>query len=238
MYVFQKEVLCAWILFRPEKTSRGATAAEKRLSDLKTMAIAFEQEKRLPLFKTPVRTKGCILYARPDRLRWEISSPFHSILMVAGDRVAKFEFVDGKRRTLELGRSADIILLVMDQIRGWLRGRFDRKGKMYRVTVSEKPTPLVVLKPIDRLLGKNLEAIELSMTPDLRTLTVLRIREAKGSVTTIRFTRSRREVEFAADTFSIENPPPIVIERLIPKTTEKEPANNSGKAKGEKRRGT
>jgi outer membrane lipoprotein-sorting protein len=177
----------------------------------------------MPLFKTPLLSTGCILFTRPDRLRWEITAPFHSLLVVAGDSVGKFEFTDGERKALALGRTADVILLVMEQIRTWFQGRFDRTGKVYRVRSSKVPRPLIVLEPVQTGLSKNLRSIELWLSADLASLRELRILEAQGSTTTLRFAAQRQDLELAADWFATQNPGAIDYRVLFDSPAPKPP---------------
>ena len=44
---------------------------EQRMSARKTIAAEFEQEKVLSLFDDTLKTRGAILFAAPDKLRWE-----------------------------------------------------------------------------------------------------------------------------------------------------------------------
>jgi outer membrane lipoprotein-sorting protein len=67
----------------------------KSLGQVKSVRADFTQTKKLAVFKKPVTAEGVLIFERPDRLRWEIRKPFRSILIVNGDKVAKFEWVDG-----------------------------------------------------------------------------------------------------------------------------------------------
>ncbi|MCA8954777.1 MAG: outer membrane lipoprotein carrier protein LolA [Planctomycetes bacterium] len=178
-----------------------------RMKAAPAVAASFVQRKHLALFGAPVETRGHILFARPDRLRWEIDTPFRSILIAAGREVAKFEFQGGKRRRLELGRSADLILLVMEQIRGWFAGEFHKGLARYHTTIhagraavkAEGRTPArpaiparIELRPKDSALAKNLAAIELELGPDRSTVRRVTIREKTGDKTVMEFTPLRR----------------------------------------------
>jgi len=160
---------------------------EKRMSEVKAFVASFEQTKSLSLFKEPVKSSGFLVFERPDRLRWEITKPFRSILVVTGDRVAKFEWVGGERRAIKLGRGGDAILLVMERIREWFQGRFDREGRTFAVKVSETPTPLIVLEPTDKRLRKNLRAIELVPSKEGTAIDEVTIRESGGDSTRMVF---------------------------------------------------
>jgi len=101
---------------------------EARLSAVRSLSVEFEQEKKLRIFKETVTSRGLLLFERPDRLRWETRDPFQSILVVAGSEVAKFETIAAGGGPSSLGREADMIRLVMDRIRGWFQGKFEKEG--------------------------------------------------------------------------------------------------------------
>ena len=122
----------------------------KTMDSVTAFAAAFDQEKELKVFRNTVKSKGLIVFARPDSLRWEIAEPFRSILIVTGDDVAKFEWVGGKRRALKLGRSKDAILLAMTGIRRWFRGDFKRARKEYTVEVTAGDDPRIYMWPKDK----------------------------------------------------------------------------------------
>jgi outer membrane lipoprotein-sorting protein len=195
---------------------------EERMAARKTVAAEFEQEKVLALFEGPVRSRGVILFEAPGRgasggkLRWEIQAPCRSLLIVAGDDVAKFEFsADGQRRALALGRGKDPLLAVMDQIRGWFLGRFDRREKTYRLKVAREPDPLVVLEPIEDGLRKTLKAIEVSLTRTLDGVQRVTILEQSGDRTTMTFHEPRRVAAIPAEYFDLEDPRALDLDALL-----------------------
>jgi outer membrane lipoprotein-sorting protein len=180
-----------------------------RMGQVKSFVADFDQEKSLSVFKDKVKSSGFLLFERPDRLRWEIREPFRSQLVVAGDRVAKFEFVGGVRRALKLGRAQDAILVVMERLRGWFRGEFDQKGEPFDVSVSSAPGPLIVLTPRDESLRKNVEAIELVPTDDLVSMRSVTIRERGGDRTVMTFGGYARDVTIPPGAFSLDEPADI-----------------------------
>ena len=126
------------------------------MKTVRSFRADFEQEKKLKVFKKPVRSSGVLLFERPDRMRWETRTPFRSLLVVNGAKVAKFEWVDGKRRALKLGRGADALLVAVRRLRAWFSGEFDEKT--FSVEVKEKPAIRLILRPKEKALrGRPLE---------------------------------------------------------------------------------
>ena len=58
------------------------------MQSVTAFAAAFDQEKELKIFRHTVRSRGLIVFARPDKLRWEITEPFRSMLIVVGNDAA------------------------------------------------------------------------------------------------------------------------------------------------------
>jgi outer membrane lipoprotein-sorting protein len=184
------------------------------MSGVRSFVADFEQKKKLSVFQGTAVSSGFILFQRPDHLRWEIKKPFRSILIVSGNGVAKFEFVGGKRRALKLGRGRDAILIAMERIRSWFKGDFAREGKHYKVAVSRRPTPLIVLTPLDARLKKTLKAIEFTPTKDLVGMRQVMIRERGGDHTVLVFRRRVDNVKAPAAAFSLEKPKELDLVKL------------------------
>jgi hypothetical protein len=60
--------------FADEPAGPGALIARAQ-SRVKTLQGPFTQERTIGLMKTVIRSRGTVLLARPDRLRWELAPP-------------------------------------------------------------------------------------------------------------------------------------------------------------------
>lgn len=187
---------------------------ERGMAGVRTVAAAFEQEKTLALLEEPFRTSGVLLFQRPDRLRWEIQVPFRSLLIVAGDEAAKYEFIDGERRRLALGRGAGAVAAVMERIRGWFQGRFDRDGEQYELRARRAPEPTIVLVPKDPALRENLRAIEVRLTARLDAIERVVLEERGGDRTVMTFRLLAQDVPLDPALFSLADPAELDVEAL------------------------
>ncbi|MHC4451109.1 MAG: outer membrane lipoprotein carrier protein LolA [Planctomycetota bacterium] len=186
---------------KPPPLRKRLAAAMKTV---RSFRADFEQEKKLKVFKKPVRSSGVLLFERPDRMRWETRTPFRSLLVVNGAKVAKFEWVDGKRRALKLGRGADALLVAMRRLRAWFTGEFDEKT--FSVEVKEKPAIQLILRPKEKALRARIERIEFFPAKDLKSMKRVVIVEAKGDVTTLRFENHKANQPAPKKTFSVTDP--------------------------------
>jgi len=205
----------------------------KKMGRLRSVAATFEQEKHLALFKKPLRSRGQILFGAPDHLRWEFLEPFRSVLIVSGDQVAKFEHKAAAWRKLEQGRQAQVILVVMDNIRSWFRGKFDapRVGGQepaFDVLVAEEPKRLIVMRPRDAVIARTLREVELALSADGAHVEQVTIREVSGDKTVMTIAHVERKPSDTLDTryFSLEEVAEVRAAELrtIPAETSTPPA--------------
>lgn len=178
----------------------------KSMAKVKTVVAAFEQEKHYSLFDDVVKQRGIILYSRPDRLRWEIQQPFRSILIVTGTDVAKFEFRKGQRKKLRLGRAKDVLLVVMDQIRGWFRGDFKKSEADYDVSFFDRSPARIVMRPKSKSLRKTVQSFELVLAKDLGSVTQVTIHEKGDDKTVMKFTKLPSAKVLDARYFDVKQP--------------------------------
>ena len=176
----------------------------KAMQSVRSFRAEFEQEKKLRVFKKPVKSTGVLIFERPDKIRWEMRKPFRSLLIVNGTKVAKFEWVDGKRRAIKLGRGADALLVAMNRLRAWFTGEFDEKT--FAIEVKEKPETVLTLRPKAKALKARIERIEFHPAKDLKSMRRVVIVEASGDVTTMRFSNHKANQPAKKGTFSTKDP--------------------------------
>jgi len=188
----------------PKKPPTLRERLAKAMQTVRGFRADFEQEKRLRVFKTPVISTGILLFERPDKMRWETRKPFRSLLVVNGKDVAKFEWVDNKRRALKLGRGADALLVAMNRLRAWFTGKFDERT--FAIEVKEKPEIQLILRPKDKAIRARITRLEFFPAKDLKSMRRVVIVEASGDVTTLRFSKHVANQPAPKNTFSVKDP--------------------------------
>ncbi|MGH7976177.1 MAG: LolA family protein, partial [Limisphaerales bacterium] len=88
---------------------------QRKMSSLDSVYFELTQERHLKLFTEPLKSEGFMLIERPDKIRWETTAPYQSILLGDKKSVAQFEFNDGKWEKLELG-FPQMLKRVMEQM--------------------------------------------------------------------------------------------------------------------------
>ena len=68
-------------------------------ASMQSMQCRFVQEKTSTMLAEPSVAQGTMLYAAPDRMRWEYTTPYAFALVVNGERIVKV--TDGKAEVLE-----------------------------------------------------------------------------------------------------------------------------------------
>ena len=178
---------------------------EKRVTAVKSVEVALAQEKHLSMFADVVTCRGRMRFAQPDRIRWEILEPFHSVLIVNGQKAAKYDIIDGKPRRLQMGD--DAMRSAVEQLTLWHQGRFRPAGGDFAVDVFEAAgTIRVVLTPLNAAMRRFIEAFELKIDKAAGRIIAIKMYEGAGDWTSIRFLEERRDVELPASGFDVDNP--------------------------------
>ena len=60
---------------------------DKASSAMKTMQCDFTQTKRMKMLSKDMQSKGVMYFKRPDKLRWQYTSPYDYTFIMNGDKV-------------------------------------------------------------------------------------------------------------------------------------------------------
>src|SRR5882757_9568697 len=121
---------------------------QHKMASVKTVYLEFTQERVLKLFSDPLKSDGVMLIARPDKIRWETTAPYQSILLGDQKTVAQFEFNDGKWEKLKLG-FPQLLQRVMQQMALMNQGKLDALMVDYKITVATGEMTVLTMVPKD-----------------------------------------------------------------------------------------
>jgi outer membrane lipoprotein carrier protein len=187
-------------------------AVNGALASAKTVFTHFVQERHLSLLTEPLRSEGYLCFEQPERIRWEVTSPYKSILVSDGSGVAQFEWVDEKWQKLELGLAA-AMQQVVAQIAGVMKGQYTHNSREYSVALSNPPAgPVITLTPRNERMRRMIQAIEVHLAPDLKATRQVVLRENNGDYTDIRFDHQVVNLKFDGQTF--DQAAPLGVERI------------------------
>jgi outer membrane lipoprotein-sorting protein len=178
---------------------------QRKMSSLGSVYFELTQERHLKLFTEPLTGEGFMLIERPDKIRWETTAPYQSILLGDKKSVAQFEFTDGKWQKLKLG-FPQMLQRVMDQMSLMNQGKLDALTGDYAISVSTNRETILTLVPKDENARSVLASIEVKMAPDFSATREVEMHEPNGDFTRIIFHREKRGVKFPPGTFDQTKP--------------------------------
>jgi hypothetical protein len=178
---------------------------QRKMSSLRSLWLDFTQERHLKLFAEPLKSEGVMLIQQPDRIRWETTSPYESILLGNHKSVAQFERADGEWEKLKLGFPQPL-KRVMDQMVLMHQGKLDALMSDFIISVATGRVAMLTLVPKDERVRAMLSSVEVRMLPDFSATKEVVMHEAGGDFTRIIFQRERRDVALPATTFDQSKP--------------------------------
>ena len=161
----------------------------------------------MKLFSDPLKSDGVMLVEKPDKIRWETTVPYQTILLGDKNSVAQFEFDDGKWQKLKLG-FPQILQRVMQQMSAMNRGDMSAMLADYTLAVSTNANTDIVLTfvPKDENVRDTLSSLEVHLPLDLSTTREVVMNEPNGDFTRITFTKEKRDVIFPGGAFDQTKP--------------------------------
>ncbi len=170
------------------------------------LQLDFGQKRHTALFRKPLVATGRCWFAKPDKLRWEVFTPYRSILLYNGSEVAKFDYRENKLRKLKMG-SPDILRRIIGQISRWMQGDFSESESVYNLSVySGKDCRFLTLVPKSEKMRKYVKSVVLRSSNKGYRITEVRINESASDYIVISFTREKINPPFPDRLFDPENP--------------------------------
>jgi outer membrane lipoprotein-sorting protein len=160
---------------------------------VRAVRASFVQEKRLPILVRPLRSEGTFAFRRPGSIRWEYRTPVESVLLSDGGEVRRFTKRDGAW-VAEAGAGMESMRLVLDEVAGWMSGRFDESA-VFAATLSAGPPASIELVPREEAIARFVTRIVVTMAETPGTVAAIEIFEGPDASTRIEF----RDLELNAD---------------------------------------
>ena len=178
------------------------------LGQLKTLQAGFSQERHLAVFEDTLKSQGQLAFSTPDKLRWELQQPYHSVLLLNGSGVAKWDVEAGQARRAKLG-GKEALQAALGQILAMLRGDFNSLKTGFDIKLSlGKAGGLdkLALKPKGQALAKYLSGLEFSIDPKRKRVVRLKLLEPGGDDTDVRFSHEKEDAALDAKLFDLDHP--------------------------------
>lgn len=150
---------------------------------VKTVSADFVQEKHMKMLVRPLASRGHFVFAAPDSLRWQYDEPMKSLLLTRDGKTSRYGYEQG-HWVREGGFDLQSMQVVIEQIAGWLGGRFD-DSDLFSARLA--PGRRVVLVPKNAGFARFIERIELQLSETPGVIDSVVLIEGEQAFTRIRF---------------------------------------------------
>ena len=203
-------LVCGLLLAMPnaalaEKAVSDGSAAlfaslERTAGSVNTLSSDLVQEKHLSMFKTVVSSKGRFYFSKPDRLRWEITSPVASGFVLKGEQGRRWHERTGRTENFQISQEP-VMKLVSDQLFAWARADFKWLKNEYRITVLNESPAALRLEPRSAATAGFLRHLLINFSADGRYVKSVEVHEQDGDFTRIKFLNTIVNKSLKADLF-------------------------------------
>lgn len=158
---------------------------QRLAADVDTLQSDFVQEKHLAMFQEVLHSRGRFYFARPDRLRWELTEPVAAGFVLDGGKGRRWNARSGRQEPFELSREP-VLQLVAEQLFAWAGADFERLRRSYRIAVVQRTPVVLKLEPLAGA-GGYLDHLRVAFAEDGRHVAMVEVHEQGGDFTRIRF---------------------------------------------------
>lgn len=150
---------------------------------IQSVQAAFIQEKHLQILAQPLLSNGRLIFAAPDRLRWEYQAPLASVLLMDAGRLQRF-VKTGDAWTEDASAALPAMSFVMQEISRWMNGRFDENPDF---EARLAPPGRITLTPRREALAAVIQKIVLQLADTPGVIESVTVYEDEINFTRLRF---------------------------------------------------
>ena len=182
----QKEIL--------EKVDKSASAAT-------SMQCDFTQTKKMKLLSKEMLSKGVMYFKRPDKLRWQYTSPYDYTFILNGDKVQLKSAKSTKNIDVQGNKMfRQISNIILNSVTGGnLKGSSDFSVEVYKSAEGY----FARMYPKKKELKQIYQAIEVYFNPSLTMISTVKMIEKTGDVTIVKLTNSKTGVAIDEKLFKV-----------------------------------
>lgn len=164
-----------------------------------TIQADFVQDKKLSVFDEVLRSSGTFAFAKPDRLRWELTAPVKTGFSIRGREGRRWHEMTGEE-PFRVDRDP-LMGAVAGQLMAWATADFDGLRAQYSLEVTGENPARVRLVPRAAAVAAHIEAVEVRFAPGERYVEEVTVRERGGDYTRITFRNVRLDAPLADTAF-------------------------------------
>ena len=168
--------------------------------EVETLQSDIVQEKHLQMFSETLESRGKFIFARPDKLRWEILEPVASGFVLRGDAGTRWNALSEEREDFSID-SDPVMGVVAQQLLAWARVDMEWLKTRYTMEVVEAEPVTLRLVPRDAAEAEMIESLTIVFAPQRSHVAEVVMREQGGDWTRMRFTHVEVNAELPAHAF-------------------------------------
>ncbi|OGV73993.1 MAG: hypothetical protein A3K19_22725 [Lentisphaerae bacterium RIFOXYB12_FULL_65_16] len=159
---------------------------EEAAGRVTTLTADMVQEKRLAVFAETLVSKGRFCFAKPDRLRWELTEPVRTGFVLNGRKGYRWHARAEIREDFSISREP-VMKVVADQLMAWTRADFKWIQDEYRITVLQASPASLRLDPKREGMLKYVDHLQITFAPDGTYVCQVDLFEKDGDSTRLEF---------------------------------------------------
>lgn len=174
----------------PSGAEQILTRLERNVTSLKTLSASFVQKKKMAAFSHEIEMSGKVYIRKPSMLAWHVKDPVRYSVLITDELIRQWDEETGEVQEISFAGNP-MLGAAIEQMTVWFSGKYTSLTSDYEVSIASKKGEPFVLEFIPReenMARKAISAVSVGLARDERYLSWIRIVEAGGDTTTIRFT--------------------------------------------------
>ena len=175
---------------------------DKASSAMKTMQCDFTQTKRMKMLSKDMQSKGVMYFKRPDKLRWQYTSPYDYTFIMNGDKVQIKSMKSTKNIDVQQNKMfRQITNIILSSITGGtLRTSADFTVELWQQDKSY----FVKLYPKKKELKQLYQYLEIWFDPALTKVSTVTMMEKTGDMTIVNLLNTKYGVTINEKMFATD----------------------------------
>lgn len=175
---------------------------DKASSAMKTMQCDFTQTKRMKMLSKDMQSKGVMFFKRPDKLRWQYTSPYDYTFIMNGDKVQIKSMKSTKNIDVQQNKMfRQITNIILSSITGGtLRTSADFTVELWQQDKSY----FVKLYPKKKELKQLYQYLEIWFDPALTKVSTVKMMEKTGDMTIVNLLNTKYGVTINEKMFATD----------------------------------
>ena len=171
---------------------------DKAASAMSSMQCDFSQTKSMKLLSREMKSEGVMYFKKPDKLRWQYTSPYDYTFILNGDKVRIKSTKDIDVQGNKIFRQITNIIL-KSITGGGLKSSADFTVELYKTDKEY----FAKLYPKKKELKQIYNLIEIHFTPQLTMVNMVKMQEKTGDMTVVKLTNIKPNASINEKMFDI-----------------------------------